>query len=72
MPTTKLQTRAGPDSPGRLLRVKEAAERLSVSRSTAYALMDQNQLPYHKLGSRRRVSEADLAAYLARSRIGGP
>lgn len=48
------------------LKVSQVAEVLKVSRTTVYKLMDGGQLPYHKVGNNRRVSEADFNAYLGR------
>lgn len=41
--------------PDRLLKVTEVAERLSLSRSAIYGLMESGQLGYVKIGKSRRV-----------------
>jgi excisionase family DNA binding protein len=38
-----------------LMRVVEAAQFLSVGRSTVYQLMDKGELPFVKLGASRRI-----------------
>ncbi len=50
------------------LTVREVASRLRISASSVYLLVESGRLPHHRLGTRRgaiRVSEEDLAAYLA-------
>jgi excisionase family DNA binding protein len=54
------------------LTVKEAAERLGCSAATIYELCAARRLPHTRVGLRRgviRISEADLAAYLANRHI---
>ncbi len=51
--------------------VREAADRLRISPSSVYLLIEQGRLAHHRVGARRgaiRISEADLAAYLAACR----
>lgn len=46
---------------------REVADRLKVSLSTVYGLVESGKLACHRIGLRRgavRVSEEDLAAYL--------
>ena len=50
---------------GRLLRIEQIAERLSVSRSMAWKIIDQGQLRSVRIGRAVRVRPADLEAYLA-------
>jgi excisionase family DNA binding protein len=54
-----------------LLTVSNVAKRLNVSQSCVYQLVDSGRLPCHRIGVGRgaiRVSEADLADYLASCR----
>ena len=53
------------------LTVREVAERLRVSQSSVYLLVENGRLAHHRIGARRgaiRISEGDLAAYLAENR----
>jgi excisionase family DNA binding protein len=50
---------------GRLLRIEAVAERLSVSRSMAWKLVDSGALRSVRIGRAVRVRPADLEAYLA-------
>ena len=50
---------------GRLLRVEQIAERLSVSRSMAWKIIDQGQLRSVRIGRAVRVRPQDLDDYLA-------
>jgi excisionase family DNA binding protein len=52
------------DTPRVALSVADAADSLGISRATAYNLMRDGRLPYVKLGRRRLVRTADLAAFL--------
>ncbi|MCG7525061.1 helix-turn-helix domain-containing protein [Streptomyces sp. OfavH-34-F] len=47
-----------------LYKPKEAAEALSIGRSTVYELMAKGALKYIKLGRTRRIRRADLEAYV--------
>ena len=51
----------------RLLSIAEVARHLSVSTKTIRRLIQGGQLLSHRVGCQHRISEADLAAYLARS-----
>jgi len=44
------------------------AKRLDVSIKTVRRLIDNGELPHHRIGRLVRVSERDFAEYLARSR----
>ncbi|HEV2370397.1 MAG TPA: helix-turn-helix domain-containing protein [Acidimicrobiales bacterium] len=55
---------------GRLLRVKEVAEALSVSNMTVYRLIRDGQLRAFRVGHGWRVPESDLRSFLARGRVG--
>jgi excisionase family DNA binding protein len=50
-----------------LLTVEEAARRLSISRTTMYALLKDGQLDSVRIGRLRRITPEALTAYTARS-----
>ena len=53
------------------LTVREAADRLRISPSSVYLLIEQGRLAHHRVGARRgaiRINETDLTAYLAACR----
>lgn len=51
--------------PDKLITVKEAASRLSVSVRTVYRLMDSGALPSIKVGAKsRRISESVLDSFI--------
>ena len=52
-------------APGRLLRIEEVADRLSVSRSMAWKLIAYGQVRSVRIGRAVRVRPADLEAYIA-------
>ena len=59
----------------KLLKVPEVAERLSCSASKVYQLLASGALQHYTLGPGRggkRVSEEQLAAFLASRQKGGP
>ncbi|MFH8748333.1 helix-turn-helix domain-containing protein [Streptomyces rimosus] len=66
MDTTRLSEAA--DLTLVLLTVEEAARRLSIGRTTCYALIRSGELESIPIGSLRRVPADALAAYLARRR----
>jgi len=47
-----------------LLKVCDVAQRLNLSLSKVYGLIDQGKLPHHRLDAAIRVSEEQLADYL--------
>lgn len=53
---------------GALLTVPQVAQLLALSKSTVYGLMAKGELPFHKIGRSRRVSQVDLARLAERSR----
>ena len=62
-----------PSLPGRrpppaLLKLEMVADRLAISPRGVRRLIDQKELPVHHIGGSRRVSEDDLARYLAGTR----
>jgi len=50
---------------GRLLRPREAWDRLGISRGTGYALMREGKLAYVRVGSDRRIPESAIEDYIA-------
>lgn len=50
-----------------LLRADEVAQRLNISRSLAYQLMQRGEIPTVRFGGSVRVRESDLGAYVQRS-----
>lgn len=53
-------------SPTTLLRATEVAQRLRISRSLAYKLMDSGEIPTVRFGGSVRVRESDLDEYIQR------
>jgi excisionase family DNA binding protein len=53
--------------PGRLLRIDDIADRLSISRSMAWKLVAYGHIKALRLGRAVRVRPADLEDYLARA-----
>jgi excisionase family DNA binding protein len=53
----------------RLLSIAQVALNLGVSKKTVGRLIKEGQIPIHRIRGQVRISEADLAAYLARSRV---
>ena len=49
---------------GRLLTVREVAERLAVSTATVYALCARGELPHVRVSNAIRIAPGDLAAFL--------
>lgn len=56
---------AGPRSAKRLLTIAEAAEALSVSRSSIYRLFDAGQLAWVQIGGCRRVTATEIDRFIA-------
>jgi len=52
----------------RLLSIETVAETLDVSTKTVRRWISQGELPVHRLGRQLRISEGDLAVFIARSR----
>jgi excisionase family DNA binding protein len=67
--------RPGPPGSGkasvlpRLFSIAKVATQLDVSQKTVRRLIDQRQLPVCRVGRLMRISEADLIAFIARSRL---
>jgi len=47
-----------------MLRVKQVAERLNLSESKVYELVERGEMPHHRFGGAIRVSEEQVAEYL--------
>jgi excisionase family DNA binding protein len=47
-----------------MLRVKQVADRLNLSQSKVYELIEAGELPHHRFGGAIRVSEEQIAEYL--------
>jgi excisionase family DNA binding protein len=58
-------------SAGRLLTVKEVAERLRVSTATVYGLCADGRLPHARILNVIRVAPADLVSFIASCRVAG-
>ncbi len=52
-------------NPRRLLTIREAAEALSVSRSSIYRLFDAGQLAWVRIGGSRRVASTEIERFVA-------
>ena len=52
----------------RLFSINEVAAELDVSPKTVRRWIAAGELPVHRLGRQLRISEADLLAFIARSR----
>ena len=54
-----------------MLTVKEVAQRLNVSQSCIYQLVESGRIPHHRIGLGRgaiRFSDADIESFLSNSR----
>jgi excisionase family DNA binding protein len=69
-PGPRAPLRALEGGAGRLLTVREAAERLAVSTFTVYGLCDRGELSHVRISNAIRIAPAALAAYLAGQRSG--
>ena len=54
------------DSVSRLLRPDDVARRLNISKSLAYRLLEQGQIPTVRFNRTVRVRQADLEAFVGR------
>ena len=59
-------------NPGEVLKIPEVVERLRLSRSKIYELMQTGELPSLKVGRSRRVLASDVEAFLRRCRVAAP
>ena len=57
-------------TPPLLLKVREVAQLLQLSRSVVYTLMERGELPYVKIGASRRVERAAVQKLIEASRVG--
>jgi len=65
----KPDTPLGPRSAGpRLFSISKVAIQLDVSEKTVRREIKRGELPLHRIGRQVRISEWDLAAYIARRR----
>ncbi len=48
--------------------IPEAATALGIGRTSVYQLMDTDQLPSLKIGTRRLIARTDLEAFIIRQR----
>lgn len=55
-----------PTIASKLLRANDVAQRLCISRSLAYQLMQRGEIPTVRFGSSVRVRECDLEEYMNR------
>ncbi len=55
----------------KLLKAAEVADRLAVTERHVESLTSRGELPVVKVGSLRRYTEDDVAAYVRRRRSGG-
>ncbi len=56
--------------PPLLLTPDQVARQLGISRASVYRLVEQRRLPFHRVLRSLRFSREDLAAYLAKHRVG--
>lgn len=57
-----------PTQVGKLLDLASVAARLGVSVKTVRRMVDRGDLPFHRFGRLLRVSDADIAEYIASHR----
>ena len=57
-------------TPPLLLKVREVARLLQLSRSAVYTLMERGELPYVKIGASRRVERAAVHKLIEAGRVG--
>jgi len=58
----------GTDAVGRLLTVREVAERLAVCTATVYAMCERRELRHLRVSNAIRVHPADLEAFISKKR----
>ena len=54
-----------------MLKIRDVAERLSISDNTAKRLLLGGKIPYYRVGRQFRIEEADLDAYIESIRCAG-
>ena len=52
----------------RMLTVREASRRLTISLTSTYQLIRSGKLPHYRIGAAIRISDTDIAAFLAQCR----
>lgn len=57
------------DAPIRWLSTGEAAQRLGITARTLYRFIDEGQLPAYRFGRVIRLQQAEVDAFIERSRI---
>jgi excisionase family DNA binding protein len=51
-----------------MLTVREASRRLTISLTSTYQLIRSGKLPHYRIGAAIRISDTDIAAFLAQYR----
>ena len=62
--TTAMATHVTP----RMLTVREASRRLTISLTSTYQLIRSGKLPHYRIGAAIRIADTDITSFLARCR----